>query len=181
MLGDLSGDVLEIGAGTGANFKHYPATVRVTATEPDPYMLERARDKLDDARATIKLEQASAQSLPFPDASFDYVVSTLVLCSVSSPRKTLSEVLRVLKPGGEFRLYDHVRYKNRIGGLMQDVASPAWQWFGAGCHPNRDIDPMLREAGFEVLTAKSLAHLPPVPPMIVVRPNLQATARRPAA
>ncbi len=177
MLGDVSGDVLEIGAGTGANFRHYPKGARVVAIEPDPYMLERARPRAAEAAAAIELRQASAEDLPFEDASFDFVVDTLVLCSVRDPRRALAEVKRVLRPGGEFRLYEHVRYANRAGAFAQDIANPVWNWFGAGCHPNRDTERFVREAGFEVVRADRLTHLPPVPPMIIVRPNLLAVAR----
>jgi ubiquinone/menaquinone biosynthesis C-methylase UbiE len=179
MLKDITGDVLEIGAGTGANFQYYRPGAHVTAIEPDPYMLQRAQNRASEAHTDIDLRQVAAEELPFPDASFDFVIDTLVLCSVSDPRKVLSEIKRVLKPGGELRLYEHVRYQNPIGGLIQDAVSPAWQWLGAGCHPNRNTERYLREAGFEVVSAQRLTHVPPVPPMIFVRPNLRAVARRP--
>ena len=142
-------------------------------------MLERARKRAVGA-SNIELRQAAAEELPFPDASFDFVIDTLVLCSVRDPRKALAEIKRVLKPGGELRLYEHVRYQNPIGALSQDIISPVWQWFGAGCHPNRDTGRLLREAGFEVTSERIRKELPPVPPMIFVRPHLQAIAR-PAA
>lgn len=179
MLKDVTGEVLEIGAGTGANFQYYPGGVHVIAIEPDPFMLERARKRAVGA-SNIELRQAAAEELPFPDASFDFVIDTLVLCSVRDPRKALAEIKRVLKPGGDIRLYEHVRYQNPIGALSQDIISPVWQWFGAGCHPNRDTGRLLREAGFEVTSERIRKELPPVPPMIFVRPHLQAIAR-PAA
>jgi ubiquinone/menaquinone biosynthesis C-methylase UbiE len=179
MLKDVTGDVLEIGAGTGANFQYYRKGAHVVAIEPDPYMLGRAQERAANAAANIDLRQVAAEQLPFPDAAFDFVIATLVLCSVSDPRKVLSEIYGVLRPGGEYRLYEHVRYQNPIGGLMQDAVTPVWQWFGAGCHPNRDAERLVREAGFEVVSAQRLTHVPPVPPMIFVRPNLRAVARRP--
>jgi ubiquinone/menaquinone biosynthesis C-methylase UbiE len=179
MLKDITGDVLEIGAGTGANFQYYRKGAHVVAIEPDPYMLGRAQERAANAAANIDLRQVAAEQLPFPDAAFDFVIATLVLCSVSDPRKVLSEIYGVLRPGGEYRLYEHVRYQNPIGGLMQDAVTPVWQWFGAGCHPNRDAERLVREAGFEVVSAQRLTHVPPVPPMIFVRPNLRAVARRP--
>ena len=179
MLKDVTGNVLEIGAGTGVNFQYYQPGAHVTATEPDPYMLERAKKRASAARASIELRQVAAEELPFPDASFDFVIDTLVLCSVSDPRKVLSELKRVLKPGGELRLYEHVRYKNPIGAISQDLISPAWQWFGAGCHPNRNTERYLREAGFELSNVRMRKELPPIPPMIFTRPHLQAVARRP--
>jgi len=179
MLKDVTGNVLEIGAGTGVNFQYYQPGANVTATEPDPYMLERAKKRASEAKVAIELRQVAAEELPFPDASFDFVIDTLVLCSVSDPRKVLSEIKRVLKPGAELRLYEHVRYKNPIGALSQDLISPAWQWFGAGCHPNRNTERYLREAGFELSDVRMHKHLPPIPPMVFTRPHLQAVARRP--
>jgi len=180
MLKDVSGDVLEIGAGTGANFQYYGAGAKVVATEPDPYMMERAQKRAAESDKNIELKSAPAEALPFPDASFDYVIDTLVLCSVKDQRKALSEMKRVLRPGGELRLYEHVRYENPAGALMQNIISPAWQWVGAGCHPNRDTGRALREAGFEVLSAEVTKPSPPIPPMLFTRPHLRAIARRPA-
>lgn len=179
MLQDVSGEVLEIGAGTGANFQYYRNGAHVVATEPDPFMLERARKRAAESPLSIELRQAAAEDLPFPDATFDYVIDTLVLCTVEDPRKALAEIKRVLKPGGELRLYEHVRYQNPIGGISQDIVTPVWSWFGAGCHPNRDTGRYLREAGFEVISSRIRKELPPVPPMVFSRPNLQAVARRP--
>jgi ubiquinone/menaquinone biosynthesis C-methylase UbiE len=180
MLRDLTGRVLEIGAGTGLNFSHYRNGAEITATEPDAYMVQRAEERVAEADASIDLQQVAAEELPFPNETFDFAISTLVLCSVQDPRRALSEVRRVLKPGGEFRLYEHVRYKNRIGALSQDLILPAWRWFGAGCHPNRDTERHIREAGFEMISVEKRADHPPIPPMIFVRPHLQAIARRPA-
>lgn len=179
LLADVSGEVLEIGAGTGLNFQYYRNGAHITATEPDPYMLGRARKRAAESPANIELHQAAAEELPFPDGSFDYVVDTLVLCTVRDPRKALTEIKRVLRPGGELRLYEHVRYQNPIGAISQDIITPIWSWFGAGCHPNRDTGRFLREAGFDVISSRIRKELPPIPPMVFTRPNLQAVARRP--
>jgi ubiquinone/menaquinone biosynthesis C-methylase UbiE len=177
MLRDVTGEVLEIGAGTGANFKYYKTGAHVVAIEPDPYMLERARGRAAQASATIALQQVAAEELPFEDATFDFVIDTLVLCSVREPSTVLAEIKRVLKPGGELRLYEHVRYQNPVGALSQDIISPAWQWFGAGCHPNRDTERSLRDAGFELSEVRMRKEVPPIPPMVFTRPHLQAVAR----
>lgn len=179
LLADVSGEVLEIGAGTGLNFQYYRNGAHVTATEPDPYMLERARKRAAESPVSIELHQAAAEDLPFPDATFDYVIDTLVLCTVEDPRRALAEIKRVLKPGGELRLYEHVRYENPIGAISQDIVAPVWSWFGAGCHPNRDTGRLLQEAGFHVVSSRIRKELPPVPPMVFTRPNLQAVAQRP--
>lgn len=179
LVSDVAGDVLEIGAGTGANFKYYKAGARVVAIEPDPYMMIRARRRAAEAIVKIDLQQISADQLPFADASFDFVIDTLVLCSVNDPHVVLAELKRVLKPGGELRVYEHIRYKNPIGALSQDIISPVWHWLGAGCHPNRDTESYIREAGFDITSRRVRKDVAPIPPMLFVRPHLQAVARRP--
>jgi len=180
LVGTATGRVLEIGAGTGVNFAYYKDGAQVVATELDPYMLEKAREKL--ARTTngqIELRQASAEDLPFEDNSFDMVIDTLVLCSVQNPAKALSEIRRVLKPGGQFRVYEHVRYGSAIGAFFQDLVTPVWRLVGAGCHPNRDTLRYIREAGFEVVEAEVKNTFPPVPPMVFARPHLKAIVTSP--
>ncbi len=150
LLSDLRGDVLEIGAGTGANFPHYPATVRVTATEPDPYMRRRAQSKLAAlGRAEIALLEAPAERLTAADASADVVVSTLVLCTVADAPRALAEIARVLRPGGQLRFIEHVRGAG-VGARARDMITPVWKRVGAGCHPNRRTEEAMRAAGFVV-------------------------------
>jgi len=177
IAGGASGRVLELGAGTGANFAYYgPGADEVFAIEPDPYMLERARQRASQAGRPIDLRQAPAEQIPFDDASFDTIVSTLVMCSVSDPLRALSEARRVLKPTGKLRLYDHVRYGHAFGAFWQDLATPAWSWFGAGCHPNRDIAALVREAGFQFEQLELTKPVPPLPPMILTRPHIKGIA-----
>ncbi len=178
IVGGAKGRVLEVGAGTGASFPYYnDQAEEVVATEPDPYMLERARRRAEDLGRSIELRQASAEELPFDDDSFDTVVSTLVMCSVGDPLRALSEVRRVLKPSGELRMYEHVRYDNAFGAFWQDAITPLWSWFGAGCHPNRDVAGFVREAGFEFERLERIKPLPPIPPMVIARPHILAIAR----
>ena len=178
IAGGAKGRVLEVGAGTGANFSYYnDHAEEVIATEPDRYMLERAGHKAEDAGRAIELRQASAEELPFEDHSFDTVVSTLVMCTVPRPLRMLSEVRRVLKPSGELRLYEHVRYDHAFGAFWQDMITPVWRWFGAGCHPNRDTVSVIREAGFEFQQLELMKPLPPIPPMVLVRPHIKGVAR----
>ena len=170
LLAGLRGDVLEIGAGTGANFAHYPAGVRVTAVEPDAYMLKRARKRLalTPAAAAIEVRQAPAERLPFDDASFDTVVSTLVLCTVTDVPAALAEIRRVLRPGGELLLLEHVRGDGFLGHA-QDAIRPVWSWCSAGCQPNRRTEDAIRAAGF----APSVEHVKLEPWM----PAIAGTAR----
>ncbi|MEE8346525.1 MAG: class I SAM-dependent methyltransferase [Dehalococcoidia bacterium] len=178
IAGGAKGRVLEVGAGTGANFSYYnDHAEEVIATEPDHYMFKRARRRAKEVGRPIDLRQASAEELPFDDASFDTVVSTLVMCSVKDPLRALSEVRRVLKPSGELRMYEHVRYDHAFGAFWQDAITPVWRWFGAGCHPNRDTASVVREAGFEFQQLELMKPMPPIPPMVFVRPHIKGVAR----
>jgi ubiquinone/menaquinone biosynthesis C-methylase UbiE len=179
IAGGAKGRVLEIGAGTGLNLPHYRDGAEVTATEPDPYMLERAQQRLRELGSAAGLRQASAEELPFGDDSFDTVVGTLVMCTIPRPDRALAEVRRVLKPGGEYRFYEHVRYDHTFGAFWQDLVLPAWRWFGAGCHPNRDTGSLIRQAGFEIVHSEYSKPLPAIPPMVFSRPHLKGVARNP--
>ncbi len=176
LVGGLRGRILEIGVGTGANFPYYRAGAEVTAIEPDPYMLLRAERTAREATVPIELLQIPAEDLPFPDGGFDHVVSTLVMCSVRDPGRVLSEIRRVLKPEGQFGFYEHVRYQNTLGGLSQDVITPLWKQFGAGCHPNRDLVRALGEAGFEIRSSSLSKPTSAWSYMVFSRPHLRAVA-----
>ena len=163
LVGSARGRVLEIGCGTGASFAYYrDGATEVVATKPDPNMLERATRRAAEIGRSIDIRQAPAEALPFPDGSFDTVVSTLVLCTVRDPTKALSEVKRVLRAGGEFRFCEHVRAKNVVGALVQDVITPLWRLLAGGCHPNRDLLGLIREAGFGAVRFHHL-EAPPIP------------------
>ena len=165
-LAGLHGDVVEIGAGTGANFEHYPSGVRVVAFEPDPHMLKRAQARLAAlGRGDIDLRQAPAEALPLDNASCDAVVSTLVLCTVHDVARTLGEVRRVLRPGGELIFIEHVRGLGALG-RGQDIVQPAWGWFAAGCQMNRRTEDSLREAGFDIADLEHKKMAPWLPAVI---------------
>ena len=151
IVGEAEGRVLEVGAGTGASFPYYKKAATVIATEPYPYMLQKAQERLSElGLPNIEARQAAAEEMPFEDAAFDTVVSTLVFCSVSDPSRAMKEVRRVLKPGGTFRFVEHVRDDESWRGRLQDFIVPLWGWIGAGCHPNRRTLETMKEAGFEV-------------------------------
>jgi ubiquinone/menaquinone biosynthesis C-methylase UbiE len=140
------GLTLEIGAGDGVNFAFYEAGVRVIATEPDRESL----DLISDLPASISLSQASAEDLPFPDATFDAVVGTLVFCTIPDAPRALEQVRRVLKPGGSLRLVEHIKARNPLGRALMEAANPAWRWMTGGCNINRDTLEAVRRAGFRV-------------------------------
>ena len=179
LAGGAQGKVLEIGAGTGLNFPHYRDDVEVIATEPDPYMRQRAQRRLAESGKNIELREASAEELPFDSDSFDTVVGTLVMCSIPHPQRALAEIRRVLKAGGEYRFYEHVRYESAFGALWQDAVLPVWRWFAAGCHPNRNTVRAVKDAGFNITQLEKTKPLPPMPPMIFSRLHVKGIARSP--
>lgn len=154
------GAVLELGAGTGLNFAHYRAARGVVAVEPEPHMLRRAARRAGEAPVPVSLVAAVAEALPFRDGTFDAVVCSLVLCSVRDLGRALGECRRVLAPGGELRLYEHVRSPRPLLARLQDALDRPWRWVAGGCHPNRDTVAALRAWGFEV---EVRAFDPPVP------------------
>jgi ubiquinone/menaquinone biosynthesis C-methylase UbiE len=152
IVGGAEGRVLEIGAGTGHSFPYYEKASEVVATEPDPFMLAQARKRLEELGLThVELYQHVAEDLPFEDGSFDHVVSVLVLCTVRDARSALSQVRRVLKPGGTLRFIEHVRYDGGLRGLVQDAIAPVWRLLGSGCHVNRRTAETIVEAGFRLV------------------------------
>ncbi|MCL4370837.1 MAG: class I SAM-dependent methyltransferase [Chloroflexi bacterium] len=150
VAGEATGRVLEIGVGTGANFPYYQRAGQIVAVEPDPFMLGRARRRADRLGLEVEFQQAAAEALPFPDASFDTVVATLVFCSVADQDRSFTEVKRVLRPGGTFRFLEHVRADGRLVGEAPDLLTPLWQQVGAGCHLNRRTSESIEAAGFEI-------------------------------
>jgi ubiquinone/menaquinone biosynthesis C-methylase UbiE len=152
----LSGRVLEIGVGTGAQFPAYVEHGREITTlhgiDPDPAMLGRARQRAVDLDMAVDLTDADAESLPFGDDSFDAVVASLVFCTIPDAAAAFDEVARVLAPGGEFRFLEHVRATGGIGHL-HDLLTPCWRPVAGGCHLNRRTGDMFRrDDRFEVLS-----------------------------
>lgn len=155
LVADAPGRVLEIGAGTGLNLPHYRSAVSVVATEPDEEMLRRARGRVAAAAVPIRLVLAGAEALPFADASFDTVVATCVFCTVPDPEQGFREIRRVLKPGGELRLLEHVRASSPAIARLQDRATPAWSRIAGGCRLNRPTLKTALRAGFRVERVES--------------------------
>jgi ubiquinone/menaquinone biosynthesis C-methylase UbiE len=151
-VGQAHGIVLEVGAGGGQNFSFYDPTrvVRVEAVEPDEAMLVEARRRLTAAPVPINLARAPVEALPFPDASFDSAVVTLVFCSVLDPERGLREIWRVLKPEGDLMLLEHVRAQGKIAARIQGVLVPLTTRCMGNCHWNRATQQTVLEAGFRV-------------------------------
>lgn len=151
LVAGLGGDVLEVGAGTGRMFGRYAAGVNVTALEPDHDFAARAAAPAAGAQATIALVDGTAEKLPFEDARFDAAVVCLVLCSVRSVQDVLGELRRVLKPGAELRLLEHVCSDKPVAGFFMRSFNWLWRLLnGQGCNMHRRPLPVLRAAGFEI-------------------------------
>jgi ubiquinone/menaquinone biosynthesis C-methylase UbiE len=179
LLREAEGRTLELGAGTGLNLPHYTASVtELVLTEPDRFMVARLRRRLaaePPAPNAVEVVEAGAERLPFEDASFDTVVSTLVFCSVDDPGEAMSEVARVLRPQGRLLYLEHVRSPDseRLA-RWQDRLERPWGWFAGGCHPNRPTGEALRSTGLEV-ERQDQAQMPKAPPL--ARPLIRGSAR----
>jgi ubiquinone/menaquinone biosynthesis C-methylase UbiE len=167
LLAEASGRVLEIGAGTGSNIQHYPATVEeIVFTEPEEPMAKRLEDKLAASERRGSVVRAPAEQLPFEDDAFDTVVATLVLCTVGDPARALAEIDRVLRPGGKFLFIEHVRAEDPGLARWQDRIAPFWRRCGHGCNCNRPTHTLIRGTFDSVELEKD--RLPKAPP--IVRP-----------
>lgn len=138
----LSGRVLDVGAGTGANVPYLAERadethLEVHAVEPDPHMRRRAREAAREAGLSVDLRDAGAEALPYEDASFDAAVAGIVFCTVPDPTGALDELARVLRPGGELRFLEHVRAEG-LPARLQTLVEPVWKRLAGGCHVTRD-------------------------------------------
>jgi SAM-dependent methyltransferase len=151
LLAGLAGRVIELGAGNGLNFAYYPPEVsEVVAVEPESYLRGRALEAARAAAVTVRVVDAVADRLPFPDADFDAAIVSLVLCSVPDPTRALGELRRVLRPGAELRFWEHVRPGNpRRAARWQQLDD--WNIYprlAGGCHAARDTETAIGDAGF---------------------------------
>jgi ubiquinone/menaquinone biosynthesis C-methylase UbiE len=148
LLAQAKGRVLEIGVGTGANFRWYTQARELVGIEPDPYMLKRARRRAESTRFPVRVERGVAEALPFAEREFDTVVCTWTLCTVPEPERALAEVRRVLRDGGELLFAEHVRARGRAAAWVQTKLTPLWNRCSGGCHLDRDTGATIRRAGF---------------------------------
>jgi SAM-dependent methyltransferase len=171
LVGDLTGDVLEVGCGTGLMFTHYGSAARVRAIDVDDAFLDRARTR---ATPHIEVSVADAQHLPFDDASFDAVVSCLVFCSIPDAKRALAEARRVLKPGGKLRMVEHVISEHAIAAGLMHLVDPLWLWLNEqGCHMDCDTVSLVRDAFGDIHTERFQIYsdgLPAFPMCIITSP-----------
>jgi ubiquinone/menaquinone biosynthesis C-methylase UbiE len=153
LLEGLNGAVVEVGAGHGLNFPHYPPEVtEVTAVEPEPTLRSAAEKAAERASIPVWVVGGVADDLPLDDGSTDAAVASLVLCSVPDQRHALAEIRRVLRPGGQLRFYEHVIPRSQPKRLLLQALdrSGIWPAISGGCHPARDTTEAIMQAGFEI-------------------------------
>lgn len=161
LLAGLSGRVVEVGAGNGLNFPHYPAAVtEVVAVEPDHLLRAAAERATATAPVRVVVVPGHADSLPYEEDAFDAVVMSLVLCSVPDQQVTLMEARRVLRPGGELRFFEHVRSPSPVRGSLQDLITPLWRRLAGGCHPNRETATAIGAGGLVIEEHERFIHQP---------------------
>ena len=153
LLQDIGGRVVEVGAGNGLNFAHYPPTVtEVVAIEPEPTLRAIAQRAAAGAPVPVTVRAGTADALPLADGEMDAAIASLVLCSVPDQARALAELHRVLRPGGELRFYEHViaRCQPKRAILQLADRSGLWPAIGGGCHPARDTGAAIEAAGFTI-------------------------------
>lgn len=151
-IGAFAGTVVEIGAGNGVNFRYYPPGIKLIIFEPNPYMHDRLHVAAAEHAIDYELRAVSAESLDLEDNSVDAVACTLVLCTIPDAGKVVSEIHRVLKPGGRFFFIEHVAAdEGTTLRKFQTFLMRPWRWMFEGCHTNRDTGGLLERAGFSQL------------------------------
>jgi ubiquinone/menaquinone biosynthesis C-methylase UbiE len=179
LLACLSGRVVEVGAGNGANFRHYPRTVEeVVAVEPEPYLREKAELAAREAPVHVRVVGGVAGELPLESGSVDAAVSSLVLCTIPDGPGALAEMRRVLKPAGELRFMEHVRSdqpRKARAQLMSD-RSGIWPLLGGGCHCSRDTVSSIEAAGYSIERIDSFSL---GPSWWITNPHVLGAARAP--
>lgn len=174
VLSAAQGRTIDLGAGTGANVGLYPeAVTELVLTEPDPHMLKQLQVKAGEKGVDAEVLNASAERLPFADASFDTAIFTLVLCTVPNPERGLAEAARVLKPDGKLLFLEHVRGGDAGLARWQDRLEKPWRFLADGCHCNRDTVATIETSSFTV-EGMERGSLPKAPPL--VRPLVRGSA-----
>ncbi len=145
LLADVSGEILELGFGTGLNLSHYPEGItKITTIDPNPGMQKLARSRIAKSRITVDYKILNGESLPMENASFDSVVCTWTLCSISLVEQAIAEVHRLLKPGGKFFFIEHGLSQDTSIQIWQNRLTPLQKIIADGCHLNRNISELVK-------------------------------------
>lgn len=142
-------EVVEVGPGVGANFRYLPPGCRLTAIEPNPYMHGALRRRAARRGIDVQIRGVTGDAIDLEDQSVDAVISSLVLCTVADPGQVLSEIQRILRPGGRYAFVEHAAAPDRtfLRGIQRAVRRP-WAWVFEGCSCERDLTAVIRAAGF---------------------------------
>jgi ubiquinone/menaquinone biosynthesis C-methylase UbiE len=172
--------VIEVGAGSGLNFKRYPETVTgVVAVEPEPFLRALAEKAAMGAPVPVEVVDGTAGALSSGDGEFDAVVASLMLCSVRDLPGALAEMRRVLRSGGELRFYEHVGSERAVARSLQRALDVVWPHVAGGCHTSRDTAKAITDAGFAIEDCRRFKFRPSVF-AAPVAPHIIGVARRPA-
>jgi ubiquinone/menaquinone biosynthesis C-methylase UbiE len=178
LLAGLRGRVVEVGAGSGANFQHYPTSVsEVIAVEPECFLRERAESAAARAPVSVSIAHGDSDRLPGEAESFDAGVVALVLCTVPDQQRALAELHRVIRPGGELRFYEHVISESAWEARFQRLADATlWPRLAGGCHLTRDTGVAIEQAGFQIETFERFRFSPAA--FLPADPHILGVARR---
>ena len=179
LLAGLSGRIVEVGAGNGANFRHYPPAVEeVVAVEPEPYLRAKAEQAARAASVPVRVIDGTADELPLEPDSIDAAIASLVLCTIPDGPGALAEMRRVLKPGGELRFLEHVRSDEPRKARAQRMSdsSGIWPLLGGGCHCSRDTLAAIETAGYSIERVNSFSL---GPSWWITNPHVLGVARAP--
>ena len=156
LLGSLKGTIVEIGAGSGANFAYYPRGIDYIAVEPNTYMHRHLNEEAGRWNVTPDIRACTAEKIELDHSSADAVVGTLVLCSVTDPTVVVREIRRILKPGGTYYFIEHIAAPKRsVMRAIQYLVRPFWKLTNDGCRPDRETLEIIQNAGFAVVEAES--------------------------
>lgn len=167
LLESLQGTILEVGAGTGANFALYSKGAKVIAIEPSANMLNKAKTKIanESFSAEIELIEAGigdeAVERAIPEEGIDAVVFTLVLCTIPDPEKALKQCINYLKPGGKIVLLEHIASSDQWGYMTQRVVNPLWKHLAEGCNLDRHTDKLIQEMGLKPISEQHFTKVLP--------------------
>ncbi|MFD0902158.1 class I SAM-dependent methyltransferase [Actinomadura sediminis] len=181
LLAGVAGRVLEVGAGTGANFPHYPPEVtEVIAVEPEPHLRRLAETAARAARVPVTVTDGVAEHLAAPDRDADAVVACLMLCSVHDRDTALAEMFRVLRPGGRLHFFEHVRADHPgLRRAQRVLDATVWPRLNGGCHLATDTAAAVHRAGFTNVRSRKV-NWPETRPTLPFAPHILGTADRPA-
>jgi len=157
LIAPLKGKILEVGSGTGINFEHYHNDADVTALEPSKPMIKVSKSKKCDCQTINYLDIGVTDENIFNTLeaeSFDYIISTLVLCTISNPEIAISSYRKLLKPNGKLIILEHIHSTKKKDKILQNIANPMWKAFSEGCNLNRNTDLLLLKGGFEPINSE---------------------------